>query len=207
MYRRYAVLAIVIAAWIALPIFSDLISASAETDYPVAQCPSGKFEAKLTGWSLGGKFPSGSATFDAGTNQLEVSVESVNLPDGKILTVLIGEDRIGEMGSLSKGSARGIITRTLAEGDRVRVFDADRPIVSGNLTCLAAPVAPPTQTPSPMPTPSPTMSPSPTSSPSPSPTLTPSPSPSLQPTATPNPDPVELPTATPLPTPSPGRKI
>ena len=199
MYGRYAVLVIAIAAWIALPVFSDLISASAKTDYRVAQCPSGKFEAKLTGWSLGGKFPSGSATFDAGTNQLEVSVESVNLPDGKILTVLIGEDRIGEMGSLSKGSARGTISRTLTDGDRVRVFDADRPIVSGSLTCVAAPVTTPTQTPSPMPTPSPTMSPSPTLSPSPTPTPSETPDPSPQPTATPTPDPVELPTVTPMP--------
>lgn len=203
MYGRYAVLVIAIAAWIALPIFSHLISASDRTDDRGAQCPSGKFEAKLTGWSLGGKFPSGSATFDAGTNQLEVSVESVNLPDGKILAVLIGDDRIGEIGPLSKGSARGIITRTLAEGDRVRVFDADRPIVSGSLTCVAAPITTPTQTPSPMPTPSPTMSPSP----APAPTPTPSPGPSPQPTATPTPDPVELPTATPLPTPSPARKV
>ena len=201
MYGRYAVLVIAIAAWIAIPVFSHLISASGKTGDRGEQCPSGKFEAELTGWSLGGKFPSGSATFDAGTNQLEVSVESVNLPDGKMLTVLIGEDRIGEIGSLSKGSARGIITRTLAEGDRVRVFDADRPIVSGSLTCVAAPVTTPTQSPSPMPTPSPTMSPSPT----PTPSLSPSPSP--QPTATPTPDPVELPTATPLPTPSPVRKV
>lgn len=207
MYGRYAVPVIVIAAWIAIPVFSHLNSASGKTDDRGAQCPSGKFEAELTGWSLGGKYPSGSATFDAATNQLEVSVESVNLPDGKMLAVLIGDDRIGEIGALSKGSAKGIITRTLAEGDRVRIFDADRPIVSGNLRCVAAPVTTPTQSPSPMPTPSPTMSPSPTSSPSPTPTPSQTPNPSPQPTATPTPDPVELPTATPLPTPSPAGKI
>ena len=202
MYGRYAVLMIAIAAWIALPVFNHLISASGKTDDRGADCPSGKFAAKLTGWSLGGKFPSGSATFDAGTNQLQVSVESVNLPDGKMLAVLIGEDRIGEIGSLSKGSARGLITRALSEGDKVRVFDGERPIVSGTLTCVAAP----TQSPSPMPAPSATMSPSPTSSPSPTPTPSQTPSPEPQPTATPTPDPVELPTATPLPTPSPAPK-
>lgn len=206
MYGRYAALVVAIAAWIALPVFSHLISASGKLDDRRSQCPSGKFEAKLTGWSLGGKFPSGTATFDADTNQLEVAVESVDLPDGKVLAVLIGDDRIGEMGSLNKGSARGIINRTLAEGDRVRVFDADRPIVSGSLTCVAAPVTTPTQSPSVMPTASPTMSPSPTSSPSPTPTPSQTPGPSPQPTATPTPDPVELPTATPLPTPSPARE-
>jgi hypothetical protein len=202
MYGRFAVSVIAIAAWIALPVFSDLISATGKTNDRGPECPSGKFSADLTGWALDGKYPSGSATYDGGTNQLEVSVESVNMPDGKMLTLRIGEDRIGEIGPLSAGSARGIITRTLAEGDRVRVFDADRPIVSGNLTCVAAPVMTPTQSPSPMPDPSPPESPSPTSTPTP----TPSPDMSPEPTATPAPDPVELP-VTPMPTPSAARKI
>jgi hypothetical protein len=108
-------------------------SMSAES--PVSQCQSGRSAAKLTGWELNSKMPRGSAVFTAESGSLEISVENVALPDGRMLNVLVDDDRIGQIGPLKEGSATGSIAGKLADGDRVRVIDDDRPVVSGNLKC------------------------------------------------------------------------
>lgn len=153
------------------------------------RCPSGRYSAKLTGWMMDGKTPFGTADYDQNTRRLEVTVSSVALADGTNLSVLIADDRIGEMAPLKDGSAVTTITRELPEGARVRVFHGERPIVSANLVCVAAPAATPT------PTPTPTASP--TATPSPSPTMTPSPTPNGPPT------PELMPKKSPDPVPSP----
>ena len=208
MYGNAVMLIIAIATWMSLPLAYGIMPGSQSVAEGGAQCPSGKFTARLTGWAIDGRLPSGSATFDTATNRLEVTVESVNLPDGKVLSVLIGEERIGDIGTLTGNSAKGSIGRTVKEGDRVRVFDADRPIVSGNLVCVAAPAvtvgptASPVTTPTPSPSPTTSIS-SPTPSPSPTATASPTPSPSPGATTSPVPTPIESPTVTPLMTPSP----
>jgi hypothetical protein len=194
-------LTIAAAAWISLPV-SDLFQP--KTESAAAQhmlCPSGQSRARLTGWMLGNKTPVGSATYDEAKRQLAISVESVGLEDGKVLSVLIGDERIGQLQPLKDGKATGAINQTIPDGARVRVFDVDRPIVSANLACADALV--PTATISPMmpsPTASPTIAPSPTVSPAPSVTPSPTVSPDVSPTATPD----GMPKRSPVPTPSPG---
>jgi hypothetical protein len=185
-------LIIVLAAicWTSIPLLKEIRSTERVRAEPVAQCPSGHAEARLTGWTLNGKTPVGLAKYDEATGLLEVSVDAVSLADGKVLSILIGEDRVGELQPLKDGKATGTITRQLADNARVRVFDADRPIVSANLQCVAAAAAP-TVSPSPSPSPSASASPSPSASP----TISPGPS------TTPNPDP--MPKRSPAPSPSP----
>jgi hypothetical protein len=100
-------------------------------------CTDGKLSAKLTGWMMNEEMPSGTAGFNTEKNLLTVTVESVNLPDGTKLAVLIGEKRIGELEALAKGGSKGEISldKDLAEGDRIRVFHDKVPVVSGNLVC------------------------------------------------------------------------
>ena len=183
-------LIIILAAvcWIVIPVLKESRSTERVRAESVEQCPGGRAEARLTGWTLNGKTPVGVAKYDEATGLLEVSVDAVAIADGKVLSILIGEDRVGELKPLKDGKASGTITRKLDHNARVRVFDADRPIVSANLQCVAATAAPTTS-----PSPSPTASASP--SPSASPTISPGPS------TTPNPDP--MPKRSPAPSPSP----
>ncbi len=166
-------------AWISVPVYSSLISDAEQT---VTQCQSGKLSAQLTGWTLNNNTPSGTANFDESTKQLTVAIESVDLPDGRELSVLISDDKIGEFSTLKNGSATVTISHELSEGARVRVFDDDRPIVSGNLICEKV-----------QPTPTPTASQ----------TVTPSPFPTATPTVTPTPAPTVSPMPSPMPTPMP----
>jgi hypothetical protein len=180
-------LTLAIVAWIGLP-------TSFSFDIQTAACPSGLSQANLTGWMLNGKMPSGTASYNSNTKQLDVSVESIGLPDGTTLQVLKGDDRIGQIGPLVGGKANGTVTAVLDDGARVRVFDGERPLVSANLVCVAAtptptstetPTPTPTQTQTPTPTPTPTVTPSPTVSPG-EPTPDPMPKPSPFPSPTPN---------------------
>ena len=102
-------------------------------------CTDGKLSASLTGWMMNNEMPNGTAGFDADKNQLSVSVESVKLPDGTKLEVLIGDKKIGELESLTKGEAKGQLTlaKDLSEGSRVRILNDKRPVVSGNMVCHA----------------------------------------------------------------------
>ena len=163
----------------------------------IQQCPSGQAAAKLTGWPLNGKNPVGDAKYDEVKQVLEVSVDLVALPDGRVLSILIGEDRIGEMQPLKDGKSSGSVTRAVPHDARVRVFDADRPIVSANLRCVEATQPPANPQPTVTPWPSPSASPSP----SPSPSASPSPSPSPGPTTEPTPDPMPKPSPAPSPSP------
>jgi len=64
-------------------------------------------------------------------------VDQVSLPDGTKLEVLVGDKKVGELDGLAKGESKGQITleKDLAAGDRVRILNDKRPVVSGNLTC------------------------------------------------------------------------
>ncbi|MEO8650174.1 MAG: hypothetical protein ABI539_13495 [Acidobacteriota bacterium] len=156
-----------------------------------AGCPSGFSTARLIGWNLDNKQPLGKAVFDETKNRLEVSVENVGLPDGHQLSVLIGDDRIGSIGALKEGSASGAVDRQLKSGARVRIFDDDRPIVSGNLvsdntrSATTPPRVSPSATPGESPTVSPSLSPSASPAPTVSPSESPTASPELSPTASP----------------------
>ena len=100
-------------------------------------CTSGKLSASLTGWMMKNQMPSGTAGFDADKNQLSVAVDNVNLSDGTKLEVLIGDKKVGELDGLAKGESKAQITleKDLSAGDRVRILNDKRPVVSGNLTC------------------------------------------------------------------------
>ena len=187
------IVVIALAAWSVIPLTDRLFGQAG------AQCPSGHSEARMTGWPLNGKTPSGTAKFNESTRVLEIFVKDVALADGKVLTVLIGDDRIGQLEPLKDGMASGTITRSIPDAARVRVFDADRPLVSANLVCVAATAVMPTI--SPVETPSATPTSSPTSTPTPTPTPTPSPTVSPGPTAEPTQDP--MPKPSPMQTPSP----
>jgi hypothetical protein len=179
--------------WLGFPVHDAISRGSARTTEVATTCPSGHSEARLTGWVLNNKTPSGVATYNESARLLEVSVDSVGLPDGTVLLVFSGDDRIGQLPPLKDGAATGTITRSLAEGARVRVIDDDRPIVSANLECTDVPTAVPTASPSPTTGPTATATPSP----SPSPSATVSPGPTAEPTQDPMPKP------SPMETPSP----
>ena len=176
-FRASTIVVFAALVWIAAPVFSILkTDAATPASAAIAPCPSGRSVARLTGWMMNNKMPVGKAIYDQQSQKLEVSVNSVALPDGSQLSVLAGDNRIGELKALTGGSAAATINRNLKEGSRVRILDNDRPVVSGNLVCdnsQPAPTVPPPPTPSPTvsPTPGPTVSPSPT--PAPSPTLKP----------------------------------
>lgn len=172
-------LAAAVIIWIASPVYSSLNNISGPR---ADSCPSGRSEARLTGWMFNNKMPIGLAVYDEKTKQLEVKITNVALPDGERLNILIGFDRIGETSALAGGAATTVVTQTLKEGDRVSIFEGERALVSANLACVKS-------TADPTPTPAPTASPSPTTSPSPAPTSSPMPVPPATPTATPMPSP------------------
>ena len=130
------ILALVAAIVLPLSFHSSL---KAQTTGADDGCTNGKLSASLTGWMMNNEMPNGTAGFDADKNQLSVSVESVKLPDGTKLEVLIGDKKIGELESLAKGEAKGQITldKDLSEGSRVRILNDKRPVVSGNMVCHA----------------------------------------------------------------------
>jgi hypothetical protein len=65
----------------------------------------------------------------------------VDLKDGTVLDVRIGDDKIGKMEPLKGKSAGAVITveDELDENSRVRIFNDDVPILSANLSCDASP--------------------------------------------------------------------
>ncbi len=132
-----------------------------------AQCTSGAMTANLTGWTLNNVFPKGEAVFNAKTKQLKVKVSSVKLDDGTSLKVEADGDEAGSLPALKDGAAEMsfTISKSLDEGDRVRVVDDERPIVSGDLVCSKAPAPTPEPSAEPEPTAAPNASPSPETSP------------------------------------------
>ena len=194
---RSVLMILVLALWSAVPVTDSLFGQTG------AQCPSGHSEARLTGWPLNGKTPSGTAKFNESTQVLEVSVKGVALPDGTVLTVFIGDDRIGQLEPLKDGIASGTITRSIPDASRVRVFSSERPLVSANLACVAAPKVTATVSPAITPTVTPTVSPSVSPTPTPTATETPTPSPTVSPGPTAEPTQDPMPKPSPMPTPSP----
>lgn len=183
-FWQWAVTIFAVCAWVALPIVNSAKDAVFQDT-----CASGKSSANLTGWPIDGKYPAGSAEFDRETNRLTVTARSVPLEDGTILRVLIGDDRIGEMQPLKAGETQVVITGSdkVDVDSRVRVFNKDVPLMSGNLVCVeptptASPTAVPTSTPLPSPSASPTAIP--TASPTPFPPVSPTASPSISPSPT-----------------------
>jgi len=129
------ILALIAAIILPLSFFSSL---KAQTTQSVDDtCTSGKLSASLTGWMMKNQMSNGTAAFDADKNQLSVMVDQVSLPDGTKLEVLVGDKKVGELDGLAKGESKGQITleKDLAAGDRVRILNDKRPVVSGNLTC------------------------------------------------------------------------
>jgi len=133
------ILALLAAIILPLSFYSSL-SAQEASQAANDGCTNGKLSASLTGWMMNNEMPTGTAGFDADKKQLSVSVTSVKLPDGTKLEVLIGDKKIGELDGLAKGESKGQITidRDLSAGDRVRILNDKRPVVSGNLTCDAS---------------------------------------------------------------------
>jgi hypothetical protein len=127
----------VLAAAIALPLSFFGSPGARPANIQSGGCTNGKLSANLTGWMMNEEMPKGNAGFETDKNQLTVSVESVKLPDGTKLAVLIGDKRIGELGALAKGESKAEITldKNLSEGDRVRILHDKTPVVSGNLVC------------------------------------------------------------------------
>lgn len=201
------IFSIAVVAWAAFPFSTSFLGELNNASSGAFQCPSGYASARLTGWRLNNETPSGTAQYNESSRSLQVSVESVALPDGRVLSVLIGDEPIGQLQPLKGGMATGSITRQLPEGARVRVFDEDRPIVSANLQCSQAPTATPTAVPTISPVLTPTSTPTPTPTPTPMATATPTPTPTTSPTVSPSPTdeptPDPMPKQSPAPTPSP----
>ena len=109
----------------------------------LAACGTGQYQALLTGWTLNGSTPTGNAHYSSKDKRLEIKVEKVDLKDGTVLDVRIGDDKIGKMEPIKDKSATTVITieDELDEKSRVRIFNDDVPILSANLACDSSPEA------------------------------------------------------------------
>lgn len=176
---RIAVIAMLVAtAVISLTLTNQPTQAHETTNNFINPCSSGKMTARLTGWILNNMIPKGNATYDEATKELKISLLSVKLDDGTLLTIETKKDKLGEVTALKDGKAEIALTVEdgLKEKDRIRVIEKGRPIVSGNLVC-AKPETVPTKTRTPTPTPMETPSPTPLGTPEPAPTPMMSPTP------------------------------
>jgi hypothetical protein len=127
-------IAIFAACVFAAAMFVNTVSGTTQT----VGCSNGKLSAKLTGWMIDSKMPHGMAEYAVSDKTtLKVSVDSVNHPDGTILAVFDGDDRLGNLPELKDGVSEITITtsKPLSEGARIRVMKEDMPILSGNLAC------------------------------------------------------------------------
>ena len=132
--RERVKVAVFVVGVFALAIFANTVSGTTQT----AECADGKLSANLTGWMIDNQMPRGTAEFSAADkNSLKVAVESVNFPDGTILVVFNGDDRLGNLPELKEGVSEMTIpmSKALSEGAKIRVLREDRPIVSGNMAC------------------------------------------------------------------------
>ncbi len=128
-----AVVALLIPSSISTEASEQALSAQSDV------CQTGKFAARLTGWTVNQQTPRGTADFTLTNKQLNVSVSSVALPDGTKLEILIDDDKIGELEALKAGEAKGSVTIAdkIEDGARVRILNDERPVVSGDLKCEA----------------------------------------------------------------------
>ncbi len=138
---RIAVIAMLAAtAVISLTLIDRPTQAHETNNKFIPPCTSGKMTARLTGWTLNNMIPKGTATYDEATKELKISLLSVKLDDGTLLTIETKKDKLGEVTALKDGKAEIALTVDdgLKEKDRIRVIEKDRPIVSGNLVCTKA---------------------------------------------------------------------
>jgi len=138
--RIAAAAVLALSAIFAITLTDKTTHANETASQEPAQCASGIMSANLTGWTLNNVFPKGEATFDAKAKKLTVKVSSVKLDDGTKLAVEADGRDAGELPELKEGSAEMSfnVAKELNEGDRVRVMDEDRPVVSGDLVCSKA---------------------------------------------------------------------
>lgn len=127
---------------------------------------SGLFAA-LTGSTLNGVLPTGFAGFEihSSRTELEVRVRQVNLPIGTPLSVVVGNNAVGDMFIESNGEARlrlrsdnGQSVPSVVAGTTIQIRNGGATVLSGTFAGFTGP----------SPTPSPTGTPGPTPSPSPS---------------------------------------
>jgi hypothetical protein len=138
---RLRTVMLVIPAVVALLVPAGIdADARAQGSSPQAACQTGKFAARLTGWTLNAKTPRGTADFTLTDKQLTVSVSSVALPDGTKLDILIDDDEVGVLEGLKDGEGKASITVSdkIEDGARVRILNDERPVVSGDLKCETA---------------------------------------------------------------------
>ncbi len=166
---RTAIVALLVATVIISFTLTDQPAQAHEnTNAPLAPCPSGKMSARLTGWTLNNMIPKGIASYDEATKELKISLLSVKLDDGTLLTIETKKDKLGEVTALKDGKAEISLNveEGLKEKSRIRVLKNDRPIVSGNLVCVK-PEPEPKKNPTPISTPTPMVTPTPISTPEP----------------------------------------
>ena len=126
--------------------------------------------ASLTGAAIGDIIPRGFASYETRSNnnnrELEVFVNSVNLPNGTSLSVVVGDVTVGQL-TLNNRQGRFELESnvpTITSGTTIAIRNGATTILAGTFSST-------------FPTPSPTVSP----------TVSPSPSPSGSPTPTPQP--------------------
>jgi hypothetical protein len=131
-----------------------------------------RFFAPLSGDAIDGVIPRGLGEYEArGTHaELDVFVNSINLPNGTILSVSIDGTAIGNItlqnhcGVLRRSNENGGTVPTITSGSTVTVKNGDTTVVSG---VFSNTLPTPTGTPSGTPHPSPSVSPSPNHTPRP----------------------------------------
>lgn len=116
-----------------------------------------RLHAPLTGEPIGDIMPRGFASFDThpnNTRHLEIFANFVNLPNGTVLTVFIGDTTVGEITLNNKQGRLRIESNVPAvvAGNTVSVKNGETTILSGTFTnTMPTPPGSPMPTPSPMP--------------------------------------------------------
>ncbi|HQU85591.1 MAG TPA: CHRD domain-containing protein [Pyrinomonadaceae bacterium] len=137
--------------------------------------PVAAFFAPLTGETIDGVQPRGMGQYIefAESKVLNVFVGHVNLAEGTVLTVSVGETAVGDItldddgdGRLRLNSANGDTVPTVTEGAAITVKNGETTVVAG---VFGLPTPPPTPSPSGTPMGTPTPHPSPSGSPTPNP--------------------------------------
>ncbi|MCM3903311.1 MAG: DUF4214 domain-containing protein [Pyrinomonadaceae bacterium] len=145
---------------------------SAQNSSPSPNAITFEIQTDLTGALIGGIRPQGEAEFTievSGNREFKVRVESVNLPGGTLLNVVVDGTQVGTI-SLIGGLVRSELVLKTERGQAVpQINSGTRVVVTNQLgvTLLAGAFS------NGAPTPSPSPSASPTPSPSPSPGATP----------------------------------
>ena len=151
----------IVAAFLLAGLACWLVATGAQANDNVTE-----LSARLTGASINGVAPGGTAEYEVkvdGNREFKVTVSSVNLPAGTVLSVLVDNSQVGQLSVNSLGG--GQFEVETKDGQTVPVVNSNSTVVvrQGTTTILSGSFA---------------ASPNPTPSPSPSPSASPSPSPS-----------------------------